>query len=72
MRLLGFVRLLESYVKLWKLIMPLSRTWKVLEKRSFSNWLWKSFGFLFGKILKFPKMDITYSLIFLYHIKNTK
>ena len=25
---------------------------KVLEKRGFSKWQWKSFGFLFGKILK--------------------
>ena len=23
-----------------------------LEKRKFSKWLWKSFGFLFGKVLK--------------------
>ena len=44
--------------KLWKLIMPVSRTWEVLEKKSFSKKLWKNFGFLFRKILKYPKMDI--------------
>ena len=28
------------------------------EKREvFSNWLWNSFGFLFGEILKYPEMD---------------
>ena len=39
--------------------MPCFRTWKILEKRPFSEWSWKSFGFLYGKILKYPKMDIT-------------
>ena len=47
-----FVRILESFGKLWKLKMPFSRTWKFLERRGFTKWLWKSFGFLFGKILK--------------------
>ena len=28
-------------------------------KEAFSKWSWKSFGFLFGKILNYPKMDIT-------------
>jgi len=41
------------------LIMSFSRTWKVLEKRIFFKWLWKSFGFLFGEILNYPKMDFT-------------
>ena len=31
---------------------------KVLEKGGFTKWLWKSFGFLFGKILKCPKLDL--------------
>ena len=45
--------------------------WKVMEiqndifqdlqsfgKRKFSKCPWKSFGFLFGKIQKYPKMDV--------------
>ena len=28
-------------------------------QRSFSKWLWKCFGFLFGTILKHPELDIT-------------
>ena len=43
----GFVLVLESFAKLWKLIIPYSRTWEVLEKGS--KRLWKSFGFLCGK-----------------------
>ena len=31
----GFVRVFESFGKLWKLLMPFSRTWKVVEKRNF-------------------------------------
>ena len=49
---------LEGFGKLWELITPYSKTWEGFEKGSFSNWLWKSFGFLFGKILQYPKMDI--------------
>ena len=39
---------------------------QVLEsfgKERLSNWLWKSFGFLFWKILKYPKMEITWCRI---------
>ena len=36
------------------------RTWKGLEKGGFSKWLRKRFGFLFRKVLSYPKMDITY------------
>ena len=32
----------------------------MLEKGGFSNWLCKSFGFLIGKIQKFPEMNITW------------
>ena len=28
-------------------------------KEKFSKWLWKCFGFMFGKIVKYPKMDIS-------------
>ena len=30
-----------------------------LQKGCFSQWLWKSFGFFFGKILKYPIIDKT-------------
>ena len=46
-----------GFGKLWKLIMQFSRTWKVLENEDFSIWRCKSFGFLFGKVLKYPEMD---------------
>ena len=36
--------------------MPFSMTWKVLEREVFSNGLWKSLGFLFWKILEYPKI----------------
>ena len=42
----------ESFGKLLKLNVQFSRTWKVLERRGFSEWLWKIFGSLFGQILK--------------------
>ena len=42
-----------------EMIVPFPRSWEVLEKGGFSNWLWKSSGFLFGKILKHPEIDIT-------------
>ena len=35
----GFVRVLESFGKLWKLIMPFSRVWKVLQNEDVSRWL---------------------------------
>ena len=54
----GFVRVLKRFGVLWKLMMQFSKTWKVLEKDCFSKWPCESFGFLFGKILKYPKMDI--------------
>ena len=28
----GFVQVLDTFGKVWKLIMPLSRPWKVLER----------------------------------------
>ena len=28
---------------------------EILEKTGFSKWPWKSFGFLFGRILKYPE-----------------
>ena len=59
MLFIGSVRVPESFGKLWRAIMLFSRTWKGLEKGGFSNWAWNSFGFLFGKILKYPKMDVT-------------
>ena len=46
-----------SFGKLWMLIMPFPRAWKVLKK-SFSKWLWKGFGFLFGTISNYPKIDV--------------
>ena len=39
----GFVRVLESFGKLWKLVMPFSRTWKVLEKDKFFKVAMESF-----------------------------
>ena len=42
----GFVGVLESFGKLCKLIIPLSRTWKILEKGGFSR-------SLFGEVLDF-------------------
>ena len=45
----GSVQFFESFKKLWKLKMPLSRTWKGLEKRSFSRLLWKSLDFCLEK-----------------------
>ena len=50
---------LESSWKAIEIDNAVFQAWKVLEKRLFSNWLWKSFGVLLGKILKHPKMDIT-------------
>jgi len=47
-----------GFGKLWKLIMPFSRTRNVLEKRGFSMRLGRSFGFLFRKILQYPKIYI--------------
>ena len=57
--LAGFIPVLEGSGKVWKLLMPFSRTLKVLENESFFKWLWKRSGFLFGKILKYPKMNKT-------------
>ena len=54
-----------DFEKLWELITSFSRTWKVLEKRSFSVWLWKSFEVLLENILKYLRMDITE-----YHIER--
>ena len=56
-----------GFGKSWILLMSYSRTCKVLEKRSFSKWLRKTFGFWFGKALKYPRMDITQCLT-KYHI----
>ena len=50
-----------GFGKLWKLMMSFSRTWKVLESRRFSKWLWKSFGFLFGRILHNKAFSISSS-----------
>ena len=36
---------------------------KIVEKKSISKWFWKSLGFLFGKIQKYPKMDVTHCRI---------
>ena len=44
----GSVRVLESFGKLWKLIMQFSRTWRVLEKRGFQNGYGKVLEFCFG------------------------
>ena len=52
--------------KSWILLMSYSRTCKVLEKRRFSKWLRKTFGFWFGKDLKYPRMDITVLLNTIY------
>ena len=41
-----------NFGMLLKLRVPFSRTGK------FRKWLWKSFEFLFGKIPKYPKMDV--------------
>ena len=43
----------------WKLMIPCSRNWEVLGKGGFTKWLWRSYGFLFGKILEYPEMDLT-------------
>ena len=48
-----------SFGKVRKLIKQFSSTWTVLEKAGFSKRLRKSFVFLFGKILKYPKVDTT-------------
>ena len=46
--------------KLWSLITKKSRTLTVLEKGKFTKiGIWKKFGFLFGKILKYPEIDMT-------------
>ena len=47
----GSARVLESFEKLWNLKMPFSRTWNVTERDDFLQWLWKSFQFLFVKIV---------------------
>ena len=47
------VLVLKSLGKLWKLKMPCSRAWKVLEKR-FLKWLWKVLDFV-CKVLKMPQ-----------------
>ena len=52
------VLVLECIGKLWKFIIPFSRTWKVLEKGGNSKWLWKGSRFLLGKILQCPEIDI--------------
>ena len=44
--------------KLWKLMIPFSMTWKVLEKRSFQNGC-GTFWILLGKVIKCPEMDIS-------------
>ena len=44
-----------GFRRLWNLIMPFSRTWNVLENREFFL-----FGFLFGKILKHLKTDLSW------------
>ena len=52
-------RVHADFERLWKLMMPFSRIRVVLEKVGFSIWQWKSCGFLFGEIVKYPKIDIT-------------
>ena len=37
--------------------MPFSRSWKALEKGGCSKGLCKRFGFLLGKVLKYPEID---------------
>ena len=62
----GFLRVLESFGKLWKLIIPLSRTRKVFEKRGFFKWLWKRFGACLGKflnVLKWPYLSSVSNIV---------
>jgi len=44
-----------KFWKLWKLTVPFSRIWIVLEKGGFSKWLWNSFGFYLEKFLNISK-----------------
>ena len=37
----------------------ISRTGKGLVKERFSKWLWKIYGFVFGKIVKYAIIDIS-------------
>ena len=58
----GLLSVLESFGELKKFMEIDNAIFQDLEsfgKMKFSNWLYKSFGFLLGKILKYPKMDIT-------------
>ena len=50
----GFWKVLESFGKLSKLVIPFSRTWKAFEKMFFKMVVEK-FGFLLGELLKYPK-----------------
>ena len=54
----GFVGVLESFEKLWKLIMLFSRTRKVLERDVFQNGYRIVLDFCMGKILQYHKLDI--------------
>jgi len=43
-----------GYWKAMDIDSPSSQDLESFGKRSFSKWLWKGFGFLFGEILKYP------------------
>ena len=47
-----------GFGKLWKLIMQFTRTWNVFNREVFQNGYGK-FWILYGKILKYPQIDIT-------------
>ena len=48
----GFVRALESFVKLWKLKMPFPRTWKILENEMISKMAIEKFWIFVWKSLE--------------------
>ena len=53
-----------GFGKLWKLITPISRTLKVLEKKVFSKWLWKVVEFCSEEFLNlYPKMNVLQCLM---------
>jgi len=56
---LVFIRVLGCFGKLWKIDNVIFQDLDSFGKGGFSKWLWKRFGFFFGKILNYPKMDVT-------------
>ena len=59
----GFVRVSESFGKFWKITEIDSAFFQDLEsfgKGAFFKVAMECFGLLFGKILKYPKIDTTY------------